>query len=197
MTQPAHVSPQGDGAIDFYWIGVYLSDGSFMQAGYADNYPGCGALEWFVQVYGPTGTQLQATTGQCGITGARSFSVNNRSPYGWWGEASGIGLIGNEYNDPEASSTGDIAPYAVSELSVSGNKLPASTDVIAGVEYHVALGYSGCGCGGYTDAATATLYSFNRVCEHEEVFNDMIFDEFRAGTVYMSGCWADGRTLWG
>jgi hypothetical protein len=205
VSSPLRPSTEYDNPTVFNWIGSFLSDNSFVQAGYAFNQTDCpNDFELFFEWFTPSGATTY-TRSHCHITPqAMTFSINNRGSNGqnaWNGEASTGGIIGSTYVDNAASSTGANEPYAVSELSVASG-LPNAYDEIPGMEYHSAEMWSTCGCGGpYSAINSANIYGFNRVCSssngtNEEVFNDRIFNEFRAGTDYSSGCIADGTQLW-
>jgi hypothetical protein len=72
VTQP---QAQSDGYWRWYWPGVTLNNGDFLQGGYADpSGPSCG-LQWFYWSFNSAGTPVQQLYGPCGLTGSHEFRI--------------------------------------------------------------------------------------------------------------------------
>jgi hypothetical protein len=207
MTPPAVNPYRVDSAVAVYWVGLILSSGSFVQAGYLQHAANCpNGNDWFFQAFDPNGNQIIDDQGGCGLVNSRTFSVNMRfsgyvgSTYEieWNAEVSGLGVVGHTYYDQKGEvDSGPNIPYAISELT--GPSTPSTSDVLAGVEYSPAIDYSQSGAGGstYNAIQSAVVYRNSYgVCPPYEVFNDNLYNEFRDGSVYSSGCWSTGRSLW-
>lgn len=54
LTEPGAIQDY-DSATYYLWIGAYLADGSFYQAGYARHRDGCTSNRWFVAGFDPSG----------------------------------------------------------------------------------------------------------------------------------------------
>jgi hypothetical protein len=72
ITQP---SPQGDSGTRYYWPGIILNNGDFLQAGFSDQ-PGaaCG-LTWFYEAFNSLGQEVRSNFGNCGLTGTHTFQI--------------------------------------------------------------------------------------------------------------------------
>jgi hypothetical protein len=150
MTAPATPVAVGDGATRFFWIGTYMSDGSFYQAGLETRWvDGCTSLEYFVYAFdaSPQENTLLSKAGPCGgITGTHTFTLKRTGPNGRGGyywqtflDNSTAALSGSTYSTP-AASIGSHTPYVISETSAfTQAAVPDANDQLPGVKYYPAL----------------------------------------------------------
>jgi hypothetical protein len=208
MTEPSAAPVSADRAPLAYWVGLTLRDGTFIQVGYATNFDGCTGNSWFFYVIKGS-TTVYNDDGDCGMTGSRTFSLNQRTTttssngtveYGWNGAVSGLGVVGHTYYTTSDPDSGTHSPGVISELVENGSGNLG--DQIPGVKYDAAIQYSKAGTGPYTNVAHGTVNrSTDAACSRSatvkyQVFNDAVADELRAGTVYSSPCYDNGHSLW-
>jgi hypothetical protein len=194
VTQP---QAQSDGYWRWYWPGVTLNNGDFLQGGYADpSGPSCG-LQWFYWSFNSAGTPVQQLYGPCGLTGSHEFRIVKE------------GTSGAYYNfvfridGVQSASTLSAASWAytnqigiVTELFSSGTF--TTTPFVPTVTYSPALQFYNCvGACGWGNASTVRVYrGYVSPCPTAYVVKSTTYAARTYASTAGGTCLANGTGLW-
>lgn len=79
ISQPAI---QTDAITRWWWPGITLNNGDFLQGGYVDPSGSACGLQWFYWAFNSMGTPVQQQYGPCGLTGGHEFRIAYEGPSG-------------------------------------------------------------------------------------------------------------------
>lgn len=203
ITQPTlPQSSAGDGAYVYLWIGTYLPDGSFYQAGTATNSAECGEqLGTFAWGFDPAGNTTMSTFASCGLTGTHTFDlrfqqVNPNGTSDWLSFMDSNAIPGSRFNTL-STNVGSERPYVISETSRNAAGEPDPDNDMGPVFY---LGGPQALVGGQwrTAKAAASFYYTNTAVGQCPPLNVKSFvdNEVQAGAPMPGPCTPDNQFLW-
>lgn len=174
----------------YLWIGTYLPDGSFYQAGFVTRDYDCPTqLRWFVWGFNPAGETTLSTFGPCGLTGAHSFTLRYEAQYpngmySWLANMEGTTLPHSRFF-ARSRNIGTLLPWAVSETSRLGTALPNVNNQMGPVTYEPAL-QARVG-GTWYSIEHAGSYYWNAPCPPHNTYSTA-FNRIRAGAPITRTC---------
>jgi hypothetical protein len=132
-----------DGASVFFWVGLNLSDGTFIQAGTASRIPSCQTSQaWFAQAYDMYNNQIMNASGSCGMAQDpwRTFKVQRDSSCvagicGWRAYMNGSALSGTGIA-VSATDSGTNRPGAIAEISTTTGTLSSTSDALGPIGFN-------------------------------------------------------------
>jgi len=132
-----------DGAAVYFWVGLNLSDGAFIQAGTASRLSNCQTQQaWFSQAYDMYLNQLTHVSGSCGMSqdAWRTFKVQRDTSClagycGWRAYMNGSALAGSGIA-VTATDSGTHRPGAVGETSTTTGNLSSSSDALGPIGFN-------------------------------------------------------------
>jgi hypothetical protein len=201
ITQPALPQTTYDApgvSFVYLWIGTYLADGSFYQAGYVTRDYDCPTkLRWFVWAFNPQGQTAVSKFGPCGLTGKNTFTLRQaRLPMGeyvWVADMNGSSLSGSLFV-PAARDIGTNLPNVVSETSRLTSALPNVNNQMGPVTYEPALQVRHDGI--WKNVARAASYYWNAPCPPHNVYSNA-YNRIRAGApMTQYACYPDWTYLY-
>jgi hypothetical protein len=183
----------------YLWIGQYLPDGSFYQAGFVTQHRECpGQLRWFVWGFNPAGDTTVNTFGPCGLTGTNSFTLRYEASqpngtYSWLANMGGNTLPGSRFY-ARSNNIGTELPYATSETSRLTSALPNVNNQMGPVTYNPALQVR---LGGvWQSVEHAVSYYWNAPCPPHNIYS-LVFNRIRSGAPLSTiSCTPDNNYLY-
>ena len=132
-----------DGAAVYFWVGLNLSDGTFIQAGTASRMSSCQTQQaWFSQAYDMYDNQLTNVSGSCGMSQDpwRTFKVQRDTSClagycGWRAYMNGSALAGSGIA-VAATDSGTNRPGAVAETSTTTGNLSSTSDELGPIGFN-------------------------------------------------------------
>ena len=200
ISEPAAQGDDASGTIRYYWTGITLNNGDFLQGGYDDPPSStCSTKMWFFQRWTRTGGQQQSLIGGCGLVGTHAFQIGWESVsggvYDWVFRMDNVAKV----HAPSPANWGDgTSLVAISEPSSLYGNLPVEPNpFMPTVTYSPAIQFYNCASGcGWGNVPGATVQRYQTVCPPSRVglaaTNNIQTYWGNNGNT----CWAVGAHLW-